>query len=164
MPNSWWEWGDNLAEQVENLEEENEMLYEKVFCLESNVDFLKKKLNNVLTLLARMQPQESSSNTNGENNPVACANKWNNPWDHELCKACGKGDYITRSQSSTGHGYCTNDLCIRSHGNKERKARRRKQPTELEYWTRNDHAIPKAAPVWEKIIWKPAIYSREVAH
>ena len=26
-----------------------------------------------------MQPQESSSNTNGENNPVACANNWHNP-------------------------------------------------------------------------------------
>ena len=129
MPNSWWEWSENLDEKVDNLDEkvesleaENEMLSEKVFCLESNVDFLKKKLNNVLTLLARMQPQESSINTNGENNPVACANKWDNPWDHELCKACGTGDYITRSQSSTGHGYCTNNLCKRSRENKERKA------------------------------------------
>ena len=129
MPNSWWEWRENLDEKVDNLDEkvesleaENEMLSEKVFCLESNVDFLKKKLNNVLTLLERMQPQESSSNTNGENNPVACANKWDNPWDHELCKACGKGDYITRSESSTGHGYCTNNKCKRSRENKKRKA------------------------------------------
>ena len=122
MPNSWWEWRENLDEKVESLEAENEMLSEKVFCLESNVDFLKKKLNNVLTLLERMQPQESSSNTNGENNPVACANKWDNPWDHELCPSCRKGYYITRSQSSTGHGYCTNNKCKRSRENKERKA------------------------------------------
>ena len=122
MPNSWWEWRENLDEKVESLEAENEMLSEKVFCLESNVDFLKKKLNNVLTLLERMQPQESSSNTNGENNPVACANKWDNPWDHELCPSCRKGYYITRSQSSTGHGYCTNNKCKRSRENKKRKA------------------------------------------
>ena len=122
MPNSWWEWRENLDEKVESLEAENEMLSEKVFCLESNVDFLKKKLNNVLTLLERMQPQESSSNTNGENNPVACANKWDNPWDHELCPSCRKGYYIPRSESSTGHGYCTNKKCRRSRENKERKA------------------------------------------
>ena len=122
MPNSWWEWRENLDEKVESLEAENEMLSEKVFCLESNVDFLKKKLNNVLTLLERMQPQESSSNTNGENNPVACANKWDNPWDHELCPSCRKGYYITRSESSTGHGYCTNNKCKRSRENKKRKA------------------------------------------
>ena len=129
MPNSWWEWSENLDEKVDNLDEkvesleaENEMLSEKVFCLESNVDFLKKKLNNVLTLLARMQPQESTSNTNGENNPVTCANNWYNPWDPKLCLSCRKGYYITRSQSSTGHGYCTNNKCKHSRENKERKA------------------------------------------
>ena len=129
MPNSWWEWSENLDEKVDNLDEkvesleaENEMLSEKVFCLESNVDFLKKKLNNVLTLLERMQPQESSSNTNGENNCVTCANNWYNPWDPKLCPSCRKGYYITRSQSSTGHGYCTNNKCKRSRENKERKA------------------------------------------
>ena len=122
MPNPWWEWADNLADQVENLEAENEMLCQKVECLESNVENLKKRLDNVLTLLARMQPQESSSNTNGENNPVTCANNWYNPWDPKLCPSCRKGYYITRSQSSTGHGYCTNNLCKRSRENKERKA------------------------------------------
>ena len=118
MPNSWWEWSENLDEKVDNLDEkvesleaENEMLSEKVFCLESNVDFLKKKLNNVLTLLERMQPQESSSN------------KSDNPWDHELCPSCRKGYYIPRSESSTGHGYCTNKKCKRSRENKERKAK-----------------------------------------
>ena len=117
MPNSWWEWGENLDEKVDNLDEkvesleaENEMLSEKVFCLESNVDFLKKKLNNVLTLLERMQPQESSSN------------KSDNPWNHKLCPLCRKGYYIERSESSTGHGYCTNKKCRRSRENKERKA------------------------------------------
>ena len=44
MPNPWWEWADNLAEQVENLEEENEMLCQKVECLESNVDFFEEKV------------------------------------------------------------------------------------------------------------------------
>ena len=123
MPNSWWEWGGNLAEQVENLEADNEMLCQKVECLESNVEDLKTTLDNVLTLLARMQPQESTSNTNGENNCVTCANNWYNPWDPKLCPSCRKGYYITRSQSSTGHGYCTNDLCKRSHANNERKAK-----------------------------------------
>ena len=117
----WWDWAEDLADQVDNLEEENHML-KKVQSLESNVENLNNKIDNLLTLLVGMQPQESSSNTNGDNNPVACANKWDNPWDHELCKACGKGDYITRSQSSTGHGYCTNNLCKRSRENKERKA------------------------------------------
>ena len=38
MPNSWWEWRENLDEKVDNLDEkvesleaENEMLSEKVF-------------------------------------------------------------------------------------------------------------------------------------
>ena len=123
MPNHWWEWAGNLADQVENLEAENHMMSQKVEFLESNVENLKKQMDNLLTLLAAMQPEESSSNTNGENDPVTCANNWDNPWDHELCTACGKGRYITRSCSSAGHGYCTHYACIRYWKRKERKAK-----------------------------------------
>ena len=110
MPNPWWDWAEDLADQVENLEEENRMLKIKVQSLESNAENLTNKLDDLLSLMAGMQPQESSSN------------KSDNPWNHKLCPLCRKGYYIERSESSTGHGYCTNKKCRRSRENKERKA------------------------------------------
>ena len=91
MPNPWWEWADNLADQVENLEAENHMLSQNVEFLESNVENLKKKMDNLLTLLAAMQPEESSSNTNGENDPVTCANNWHNPLGPQIVPDMWKG-------------------------------------------------------------------------
>ena len=42
------------------------------------------------------------------------------------CQACHVGRYVPRWLSPTGHGYCENEQCVRSHFRKERKALERR--------------------------------------
>jgi hypothetical protein len=46
------------------------------------------------------------------------------------CGACHVGRYVERGQSATGHGYCENEQCKRSHTRKEAKAVKRR----LQVW------------------------------
>ena len=63
MPNHWWACAEDVADQIENIEHENKALLQKVECLEINIESLNKSTDNLHTLLAAMQPPESSSST-----------------------------------------------------------------------------------------------------